>query len=313
MPRIPDYIAECSVYLYRTVDAAREAQGSGGSGFLVQVPSEIPGFVHLYAVTNKHVIDGNCVVLRLNNKAGSTDLIETKVQDWFTHPDLDIDLVVFPIQLGEKFKWWAVDVGMFLTREIINAYRVGYGDEAFLVGRLITHDGRQKNAPVIRFGYISLMADEKEPIRTEGREQEGFLVDCRSLSGFSGSPVFVTTTQNYVKDSAERLVKFRQEEMGHKPEQTDDAARTQIVSMQGTFGPWLLGIDWGHIPLWKHVYDESKQNETNYWVESNTGVACVLPAWCIRELLDTEELVKERRRSDKEAAKQIKKSTLPDS
>jgi hypothetical protein len=178
VPRIEDRIVDCSVYFYHSESAAKEGRGYGGSGFLVHVPSKVAGYVHLYAVTNKHIIDGNCGVLRLNTKTRGVEIINTKLEDWFVHPSGE-DVAVRPLQLGETFRWWSVGTDMFITPEAIDAYRIGYGDEAFLVGRLVTHDGRQRNAPAVRFGYVSLMADPSEPIKTKGREQEGFLVDCR--------------------------------------------------------------------------------------------------------------------------------------
>jgi hypothetical protein len=39
------------------------------------------------------------------------------------------------------------------------------------------------------------------------------------------------------------------------------------------------------------------------WVEANTGIACVLPAWYILETLNDVELMKARRENDKRIAK----------
>jgi len=58
MPRIPDCIADSAIYLYASERAAKEGQNAGGSGFLVNVPS-VPGMGHLYAVTNRHLVDGS--------------------------------------------------------------------------------------------------------------------------------------------------------------------------------------------------------------------------------------------------------------
>jgi hypothetical protein len=185
----------------------------------------------------------------------------------------------------------------FITREIIDAYRIGLGDEAFLVGRLISHDGRQKNAPVIRFGNVSLMADPTELIKCEGHEQEGFLVECRSLSGFSGSPVFATTSQTYYGQDAERISRHRRagsSRRGGAPEGCFTLTQA---------GPWLLGIDWGHINLLKPVYDNEEQSPS-LRVNENTGIACVLPAWRIMEVLDKRDLVNQRRDDDNKTAQQ---------
>jgi hypothetical protein len=316
MPRIQDEIVECSIYLYSSKTAALEGDHAGGSGFLVHVPSGTDNtHGHIYAVTNKHLLDEGFSVLRLSKKSGGIDTLSTERQAWIPHP-LGYDVEVFPVDLPqENFRWRSVSAELFISPEIIEAYKIGLGDDAFLVGRLVTHEGKQKNSPIVRFGNISLMADPNEPIRCKGHDQEGFLVECRSLSGFSGSPVFVQTEQSYSGDDATRVVKTRGSIFGTKaaansPGKVEgfsyarrDPPQNSMVSISGRFGPWLLGIDWGHVPLWRPVYEQNQETTTKYKVEANTGVACVLPAWHILETLNTEELVKLRRKEDRKLFK----------
>jgi hypothetical protein len=303
MPRIPDQLIDCSIYLYKDENSAKEGKGSGGSGFLVHIPSAVTGYVHLYAITNKHVlIEGGCGTLRLNRKVDGFDVIPTKLSDWTCHKDGD-DVAACPIDLGETFKWWSVGANMFLAHEIVDVYRIGLGDEAFLIGRLITHDGIQKNTPIVRFGNISLMADPSELIRTKNGDREGFLVECRSLSGFSGSPVFITTTQGYRNEDAERLEKHEQKARGYV-EDKSSRVKVKVSASYGTFGPWLLGIDWGHIPLWNPVFESDRVTKRGQMVEANTGIACVAPTWKILDVLNEGELVKKRKQEDEVLARQ---------
>jgi hypothetical protein len=72
-----------------------------------------------------------------------------------------------------------------------------------------------------------------------------------------------------------------------------------IVS--GTFGPWVLGIDWGHLGSQERVFIED--NESTYHITDNSGFACVVPAWKLIELLNQEELVKQREVEDARIAK----------
>jgi len=240
----------------------------------------------------------------MTKKDGGVSTIPTVRQNWYGHPSGD-DVEVIPLDIGASFDWWSFGAEQFITRQIIDAYRIGYGDEAFLVGRLIAHDGRQKNAPVIRFGNISLMADPDEPISCgDGRTQEGFLVECRSLSGFSGSPVFVMTTQTYGYSSIREIDRLpgadiREHGLPGEPTRLPNTLRVTNA------GPWLLGIDWGHVPLWKPVYERvpgRPNRETNYRTELNTGIACVLPAWRIADILNDEELVMQRKNGDERIA-----------
>jgi hypothetical protein len=311
MPRIAaDYIVQCSVYLYETERAAKEGHKSGGSGFLAHVPSETnPGLGHLYAITNKHILDRGFHVLRLTKKSGGIDTVPTRPEDWIRHPKCDVAVIAIEFS-HEDFQWWSVGTDLFITHEIIETYNIGLGDEAFLIGRLVTHAGKQKNAPISRFGNVSLMADPSEPIRCQDYEQEGFLVECRSLSGFSGSPVFVETRQGYEDDAAQKVAQHRGADLLSKtgpPGKVEGfQASERAMWIRGRFGPWLLGIDWGHIPLWRNVYKNDHETKTDLYVEANTGIACVLPAWYIGETLYDEDLVKARREEEKKLAQKLK-------
>jgi hypothetical protein len=153
------------------------------------------------------------------------------------------------------------------------------------------------------------MADPSEPIRCDDsygnvRDQEGFLVECRSLSGFSGSPVFVETTQVYRETHAQCVHEIEvKNRLIEEPPQSPQGMTITPVSLSGTWGPWLLGIDWGHIHMYRSV-EENGEKRPDLRVDLNTGIACVLPAWKIMELLHVEELVKGRTKEDKRIAKQ---------
>ena len=307
---IPSVFVECLFYVYGSEAEANRGSRSGGTGFLVHYPSSIEGYSHVYAVTNKHVIDDGFCVLRLNRKDGLADTIPTQPEQWLPHPDGD-DVAVFPVAIGGDFQWWPIPAKKFISRQTIDDYKIGYGDEVFLIGRLISHPGTRKNTPIIRFGNVALMADATEPMeyRNAKRQlvkQEAFLVECRSLSGFSGSPVFVTTSQDYRDEDAERVVRARQKEMGHVPS-IEEQARFKAVSFSGTQGPWLLGIDFGHPPLWQEVYKKDEKTRADLVVDANTGLAGVIPAWRLLKLLEVEKLMKQRAKDDRKLAKQIAK------
>ncbi len=75
MPRISDHTLECVIYLYRSTHEAMEGINIGGSGFLVAMPSDsLRVFSYfVYAVTNKHVIQGGASFIRLNTFEGQMD------------------------------------------------------------------------------------------------------------------------------------------------------------------------------------------------------------------------------------------------
>lgn len=47
---------------------------------------------------------------------------------------------------------------------------------------------------------------------------------------------------------------------------------------------WLLGIDWGHLPVWDDVFDLHGRAGGRMRVDS--GMAAVVPAWKLIELLN---------------------------
>jgi hypothetical protein len=284
--------------MYNSKQAALDGESFGGSGFLVGLPVEgHEGWSWLYAITNRHVLDAGYRFIRLNNKTGGVDVVETARDDWHDHPDR-FDVSAHSLDLGGKATdQSALPITNFITRDIIEDWDICPGDEAFLVGRLITPWGQQRNIPAVRFGNISMMADPNElAIGYRGVAMEVFDVECRSLSGFSGSPVFCSTTRTYSWDG--KLPKKFQD----LPQKTPNLG-FHYPSPSGTFGPWFLGIDWGHLPLWKPVFGQKSFDypKAGHWVEQATGIACVLPAWHILDLLMNEEDFVKERQKDTEA------------
>jgi hypothetical protein len=128
-------------------------------------------------------------------------------------------------------------------------------------------------------------------IRNEwGLLQESFLIETRSLSGFSGSPVFLFISPLDVAPV----------EYGEREPRT-----------------WLLGVDWGHMrsfePVLKEHDDPLEHNlvpvNDEWKVPSNSGQAQVVPAWKLQELLDQEELKMGRRRGDERISEMKKESS----
>ncbi len=129
MPRIDDSVLDCALYLYPSEEDAIQGTDYGGRGFLVGVPigwdcdgwtaSRSMRSVHIYAVTNAHVIEeGNCVI-RLNTKEGATKVINCRQDSWILHPAGD-DIAIAPIEPDRelhRFKYLGVGFDMFVTEE----------------------------------------------------------------------------------------------------------------------------------------------------------------------------------------------------
>ena len=292
VPRIPADIIDSIIYLYPSRQEAEDGECVGGSGFLVVVPSgdvtQLAGYLDgylpgdLYAVTNQHVVfgDSNSTVIRLNTQAGALEIMETNAQDWVRHPDGD-DVAVCPLELDPAtLRFAAIPTYVFAPTSYPenNAFDLGSGDEVVFVGRFVTHDGKQTNRPTVRFGNISMYPEEPIHDERRGITQDSFLVEARSLPGYSGSPVFVYNIAGGFMTSYTGPA-------GERPRQS------------------LIGLDWCHLRNAQSVLEPDRKTETGDIIWENTGLMGVVPAWKIQEVLEMEELrmvreEKKKKRSD---------------
>lgn len=259
--RIADDFLQCVVYIYPDVEAAKVGKEVGGSGFLVYFPTPTERKDRVFVVTNRHVIEVlKAPVVRVNRADGTFDTIETNRNRWRVHPEGDdvAAIEIHQVNSDHSVRW--VDFRSALPDNATQDFNIGIGDTVAMLGRLIGHDGRVRNSPIARFGTIAMMPGDK--IRNDfGVDQETYLIECHSIPGFSGSPVFLFL------NSATRSIG------GH---------------LLTGIGPWLLGIDWYHASNIERVRDINGEELSEGWfVKSNTGVAGVIPATRILPLLSS--------------------------
>jgi hypothetical protein len=217
---------------------------------------------------------GEGPVVRINADDGGFQLIRTSHESWFIG-EKD-DLAIMPAEFQSKgLNVGVIPVEAFLTKEMIEQHSIGPGNEVFVTGRFVHHEGKAKNTPTVRFGNISMMPGEpfKRPSPDEDLE-EAFLVEFRSVGGYSGSPVFLCEPPFHLWDKARLLHLWSQ-------------------------SPRLLGIDLGHIHEHKRVLKKSNKgkyiedpNEKYY--EANTAMSIVVPAWRLMALLNRPDIVRLR-------------------
>ena len=234
MPRLPDRFLNCSAFLYPTVDAAMRDVSSGGSGVIMVVRGTINKLVkHYYILTNAHVIAGGAPSVRITrHDNGQDEFIDKSVGDWVLSDtdDLATCRVESSDQHGEQRKYLGIYVDMFMDDKDIQKFNVGIGDEVFSIGRFFDADRLPKTTPVVRFGNIAMMPEKSFPTSRHGKhfEQPSYLVEMRSRTGFSGSPIFA-----FISPTEHRF------EVTHWT--MADAGRTH--------GPWFLGLQWGQMPI----------------------------------------------------------------
>jgi hypothetical protein len=119
------------------------------------------------------------------------------------------------------------------------------------------------------------------------KEGACYCIDMHSRTGYSGSPVFVFRTPG---SSLEWMVTGKPVEIGS--------------AMCG-----ILGIHWGQFKDEKPIKSRKKKQQESHlptgheeYIEENSGMTCVIPAWRIMELLNCDQLVQQRERV--EAARQ---------
>lgn len=274
VPRIRDEFLDCVLYLYPSYKDADEGTGIGGTGFIMVHPTEglKQNFFFPYIVTNKHVIEDGNTVLRMTTKEGKKHIIETTERDWTFHPSGD-DLAIHLISLDPgKIRLSHIQSKDCMSKHDCMRLGVGIGDDIFVVGRFINHEGRQKNSPTARFGNIAQMPNE--PVIIKMFEQECFLAEARSIGGYSGSPVFW------------HVLPFA------------GGAYRPKTNVQ--LGPLLLGVELGYIYDWTPVCGPdgepiNRAKPEAMQVQVNSGMMIVVPAWKLTELLHEDSIVAKRK------------------
>jgi hypothetical protein len=258
--------------MYTTVEDAESGVRFGGSGFVVGYPwSGDTNRHHIYFVTNLHVASV-APVARVNRTAGG--FMAVSITDWHYHPAGD-DIAVAAFEEDDGLYEIAfLSPKMFVSQQVVDEYDVGPGDDVFMVSRFINQQGTQRNTPIVRQGSIAMMPGE--PVKDgRGLFVEAYLVDMQSIAGHSGSPVFWHIAQ-----------------MGHDP---TGKRRGKPYRDQ-----WLLGIDSGHSAIRTELFDENMESlKPRRFAYLNSGIAVVIPAWRLLQLLEMDELAE--RRAGKEA------------
>ncbi len=269
--QIPKAFRSCVSYVYYK-NSRSEFKVAGTSFFvaIVQDNPDDPPFV--YAVTAHHVIakihrlsrDG-MVHLRMNRHDGTSTMAAAPVDKWIRHPDVHVDAAVLPIAPSiERIDYTAIPISRALTAEEIETYSVEPGDDVFVTGLFRHHYGKERNIPVVRIGAIAQMREEDIDDESPYAPVDGYLIEARSTSGLSGSPVFLHVAY---------------------PRWIDGKLTQAFGSIdEGETNPvFWMGLIHAH-------YDDQLDGAEGI----NTGVAIVVPADRIVEILETPEAVNRR-------------------
>jgi hypothetical protein len=274
MPLMPEYFLSSIAFIYPTERDAKRDTGFLGVGFMVGEPSpDHPGFRMCYLVTAYHVIkDLKVVTLRFNLKSGGMRFVKDwPLGRWVANPGLDIALT--PVA-GDGLDFGFLPRKLFVDEQKMKQHKIGAGDEICLIGRIIQKKIRYltRNIAMLRFGNISLVPQH---------EEKAFLVELRSISGHSGSPVVV-----------------------YCPPYSLAGTRDESQRWGGYL---LLGVNRGHLREYEELVSlKDLETKNEKWVsETNVAISQIIPAWHIAELLDFPALVEHRVRAHAELKRQL--------
>ena len=108
----------------------------------------------------------------------------------FTHSDPNVDLAVIPMLPNlEKFDFKSLPASMLTTKQDFKKLNIREGNEVFFTGLFSRYSGYEKNYPIVRFGRVALVTDEKIKVE-DGLFANLYLIECTSFGCNSGSPVF---------------------------------------------------------------------------------------------------------------------------
>lgn len=256
---------------------------ANGTGFFVGVKNkEKPDIYAVYLVTAKHVFLKDekdeksffpFVFVRINKQSGGAETLRLDLitegtrKNVFTHDDPSVDIAVVPAlpdQGRYDFKFLPDD--FLTTKDEFKKLNIREGSDVFFTG-LFTPQfeqdvGDQRNYPIVRFGKVALVSEEK--INWGKLNAELYLIEGSSYGGNSGSPVYF--------------------HLGAEREPSKLIVGNPVLKlagvMQGTFtkSKQLTVIETSAIPAYS----------------STMGIAFVVPAYKLHEILFSDELKKSR-------------------
>jgi hypothetical protein len=214
------------------------------------------------------------IFVRFNKKNGGAEMLRLDLvvegyrKNVFVHEDPSVDLAVVPAlpdQQKYEFKFLPDD---FLTsKNDFKKLNIREGSEVFFTGlfapQFAQDVAEQRNYPIVRFGKVALVTDEK--INWGSLNAELYLIESASYGGNSGSPVFFY--------------------LGAEREPGSIVVGAPILKLAGIMSGTFLEnkpikiIETATIPV----------------ASSNIGIAFVVPAYKLHEILFSEELKKQRK------------------
>jgi hypothetical protein len=228
-----------------------------GSAFLIGLDQAEEGRVSdTLWVTARHVIDGirrlGCqdVQLRINTEDGQAAWVSTPISSWFSLPDDPTsDVAVCDAHKFNAYHLFATGPLQYPHRDLADRVEFGVTDEVLVAGLFARRTGNLRNVPIVRMGAIASL-DEEEKVQTKLGEMVAYLIECRSIGGLSGSPVFVIPQSGPLSG---------------------------VLPLARGLKFYLLGLIHGHFDVPEADVDHAASGDGLNVEQVNTGIAIVTP------------------------------------
>ncbi len=252
-----------------------------GTSFLLSVtdPRMPDGFFE-YLVTNRHVAQPgiengkSCDVagylMRGDTKTagptGSYSTIEpipVSALHWSFSTDASVDLAITPIGLNvDKLDVVFLPSSLLLGQDEVEKNHVVEGDSVLFTGLFVQIVGQNHSEPIVREGKIAMMPREQIPT-TLNSLGDVYLVDSHVFGGNSGSPMFI------------------------------DLAGMRGGSITTGVNYRVFGVVSGYV---REDINLTLQPVAAYagTVAANSGIAMVVPAQKVLDIINSQELQKQR-------------------
>lgn len=288
--RVPDFVLKTVAFISEIIDsgATGDDYDAQGTGFFAMLPADgDPNRFHHYFITAKHVILGlkrKRFALVINERHGKVRPVEVTYEKWCFHPsDASVDAAAMPFEPRQELESLSFQSKYFVTPESMKP-AFGVGDDIFIPGLFTYAQGRARNMPIIRHGNLAMIPDEEIQVNYGfAKFANVYLIEARSIGGISGSPVLIRKTVSL-------------------PTRNFDTSETRLHGLSAEFH--VLGLVQGHWDI-----KESEINNPGPVQDKqrgvNMGIAVVVPAHKILEILNGPELTELRRAADEEFSRAV--------
>jgi hypothetical protein len=228
-----------------------------GTGFFYGVPANndpdpAKRLYSVFMVTAKHVVRDHPKELgdlriRVNPTASSSPVKELPLpsDNWFFHPNLDIDVAIIDVDLGELRKqgyqstFFPGDLAA-ADKKKLRSDGVANGDGIFVLGFPMNLAGAQRNYVIVRQGAIARITEMLD------NASSTFMIDALVFPGNSGGPVVL-------KPEAMAIAG------------TQSHAAAQLIGMVASYRPY------------SEVAVSQQTHQPRVLFQENSGLAEVLP------------------------------------